>query len=85
MTPHDAVCCVYLGIKEADEEELKQMSSTPHVTHVYTVPNFDMIKAVEKSLITHVCSSVEDQLNSLISGEEGKHVGLKRPRKNQSS
>ncbi|XP_065112633.1 collagen alpha-1(XII) chain isoform X1 [Paramisgurnus dabryanus] len=59
-----------LGIKEADEEELKQMSSTPHRTHVYTVPNFDMIKAVEKSLITQVCSSVEDQLNFLISGEE---------------
>ncbi|XP_056620126.1 collagen alpha-1(XII) chain isoform X2 [Triplophysa dalaica] len=59
-----------LGIKEADEEELKQMSSTPHRTHVYMVPNFDMIKAVEKSLITQVCSSVEDQINSLISGEE---------------
>uniref|UniRef100_A0A672NVD5 Collagen alpha-1(XII) chain n=1 Tax=Sinocyclocheilus grahami TaxID=75366 RepID=A0A672NVD5_SINGR len=59
-----------LGIKEADEEELKQMSSTPYRTHVYTVPNFDMIKAVEKSLITQVCTSVDDQLNSLASGEE---------------
>uniref|UniRef100_A0A8C1AYB8 Collagen alpha-1(XII) chain n=1 Tax=Cyprinus carpio carpio TaxID=630221 RepID=A0A8C1AYB8_CYPCA len=59
-----------LGIKEADEEELKQMSSTPYRTHVYTVPNFDMIKAVEKSLITQVCTSVDDQLNSLVSGEE---------------
>ncbi|ROL43009.1 Collagen alpha-1(XII) chain [Anabarilius grahami] len=59
-----------LGIKEADEEELKQMSSTPYRTHVYTVPNFDMIKAVEKSLITQVCNSVDDQLSSLASGEE---------------
>uniref|UniRef100_A0A671SI91 Collagen alpha-1(XII) chain n=1 Tax=Sinocyclocheilus anshuiensis TaxID=1608454 RepID=A0A671SI91_9TELE len=59
-----------LGIKEADEEELKQMSSTPYRTHVYTVPNFDMIKAVEKLLITQVCTSVDDQLNSLASGEE---------------
>ncbi|TRY57351.1 hypothetical protein DNTS_024942 [Danionella cerebrum] len=59
-----------LGIKEADEQELKQMSSTPYGTHVYTVPNFDMITAVEKSLITQVCNSVEDQLNSLASGEE---------------
>uniref|UniRef100_A0A673FTZ0 Collagen alpha-1(XII) chain n=1 Tax=Sinocyclocheilus rhinocerous TaxID=307959 RepID=A0A673FTZ0_9TELE len=59
-----------LGIKEADEEELKQMSSAPYRTHVYTVPNFDMIKAVEKSLITQVCTSVDDQLNSLASGEE---------------
>uniref|UniRef100_A0A8C2FL01 Collagen, type XII, alpha 1b n=1 Tax=Cyprinus carpio TaxID=7962 RepID=A0A8C2FL01_CYPCA len=59
-----------LGIKEADEEELKKMSSTPYRTHVYTVPNFDMIKAVEKSLITQVCTSVDDQHNSLASGEE---------------
>uniref|UniRef100_A0A8C1JJ88 Collagen alpha-1(XII) chain n=1 Tax=Cyprinus carpio TaxID=7962 RepID=A0A8C1JJ88_CYPCA len=59
-----------LGIKEADEEELKKMSSTPYRTHVYTVPNFNMIKAVEKSLITQVCTSVDDQLNSLASGEE---------------
>ncbi|XP_051951417.1 collagen alpha-1(XII) chain-like isoform X2 [Xyrauchen texanus] len=59
-----------LGIKEADEEELKQMSSTPYRTHVYTVPNFEMIKAVEKSFITQVCTSVDDQLNSLVSGEE---------------
>ncbi|XP_059354175.1 collagen alpha-1(XII) chain-like isoform X2 [Carassius carassius] len=59
-----------LGINEADEEELKKMSSTPYRTHVYMVPNFDMIKAVEKSLITQVCTSVDDQLNSLASGEE---------------
>lgn len=50
------------------------MSSTPYRTHVYTVPNFDMIKAVEKSLITQVCTSVDDQLNSLVSGEEGKQT-----------
>lgn len=50
------------------------MSSTPYRTHVYTVPNFDMIKAVEKSFITQVCTSVDDQLNSLASGEEGKQT-----------
>ncbi len=50
------------------------MSSTPYRTHVYTVPNFDMIKAVEKSLIMQVCTSVDDQLNSLASGEEGKQT-----------
>uniref|UniRef100_A0A8C7T5B9 Collagen type XII alpha 1 chain n=1 Tax=Oncorhynchus mykiss TaxID=8022 RepID=A0A8C7T5B9_ONCMY len=59
-----------LGIKGADEDELKEMASTPHNTHVYNVPNFDVIKAVQKKLITHVCSSVEDQLNSLVSGDD---------------
>uniref|UniRef100_A0A8C7D060 Collagen alpha-1(XII) chain n=1 Tax=Oncorhynchus kisutch TaxID=8019 RepID=A0A8C7D060_ONCKI len=59
-----------LGIKGADENELKEMASTPHNTHVYNVPNFDVIKAVQKKLITQVCSSVEDQLNSLVSGDD---------------
>uniref|UniRef100_A0A674DDB2 Collagen alpha-1(XII) chain n=1 Tax=Salmo trutta TaxID=8032 RepID=A0A674DDB2_SALTR len=59
-----------LGIKGADEDELKEMASTPHNTHVYNVPNFDVIKAVQKKLITQVCSSVEDQLNSLVSGDD---------------
>lgn len=48
------------------------MASTPYRTHVYNVFNFDLIKDVQKELITNVCSGVDDQLNSLVSGEEGK-------------
>ncbi|KAL0969281.1 hypothetical protein UPYG_G00224980 [Umbra pygmaea] len=59
-----------LGIKGADEDELKEMASTPHSKHVYNVPNFDVIKAVQERLITQVCSGVEDQLNSLVSGDD---------------
>lgn len=60
------------GINEADEEELKQMASTPYSTHVYTVSRFDMIKTVQQDIISHVCSGVEEQINSLASLEEGK-------------
>ncbi|KAM4632936.1 collagen alpha-1(XII) chain isoform 4-T5 [Polymixia lowei] len=59
-----------LGIKEADEEEMKQIASIPYRTHVYNVADFDMIKSVQKALITQVCAAVDDQLNSLVSGEE---------------
>lgn len=59
------------GIKGADEDELKEIASRPHGKHVYNVPNFDMINQVQKALITEVCSGVEEQLNSLVSGEEG--------------
>lgn len=48
------------------------MASTPHNKHVYNVPNFDVIKDVQRQLITEVCSGVEDQLSSLTSGEERK-------------
>ncbi|CAI5695215.1 unnamed protein product [Oreochromis niloticus] len=59
-----------LGIKGADEDELREIASTPHSKHVYNVPNFDMIQEVQKEIITQVCSGVDEQLNFLVSGEE---------------
>uniref|UniRef100_A0AAY5ETZ1 Collagen alpha-1(XII) chain n=1 Tax=Electrophorus electricus TaxID=8005 RepID=A0AAY5ETZ1_ELEEL len=59
-----------LGIKEAYEEELKQIASTPYSTHVYQVSSFDVIKTVHEALTTQVCAGVEDQLSLLASGEE---------------
>lgn len=59
-----------LGIKGADEDELREMASTPHNKHVYNVPNFDLIREVQKKIITEVCSGVDEQLSSLVSGEE---------------
>ncbi|XP_035534688.1 collagen alpha-1(XII) chain isoform X2 [Morone saxatilis] len=59
-----------LGVQQADEQEMKLMASTPHTSRIFNVANFDMIKNVQKELITQVCASVDDQLNSLVSGEE---------------
>uniref|UniRef100_A0A665VXT7 Collagen, type XII, alpha 1a n=1 Tax=Echeneis naucrates TaxID=173247 RepID=A0A665VXT7_ECHNA len=59
-----------LGIKGADEDELREMASTPHNKHVYNVPNFDLIQEVQRKIITEVCSGVDDQLGTLVSGEE---------------
>uniref|UniRef100_A0A3Q4AFB8 Collagen alpha-1(XII) chain n=1 Tax=Mola mola TaxID=94237 RepID=A0A3Q4AFB8_MOLML len=64
-----------LGIKGADEDELKNMASTPYSSHVYNVPNFDLIQEVQKKIITEVCSGVDEQLSSLVSGEESKFKG----------
>ncbi|TSO25219.1 Collagen alpha-1(XII) chain [Bagarius yarrelli] len=59
-----------LGIKGADEDEIRTIASTPHSTHVYSVLDFDRIKEVQEQLITQVCLGVEDQLSSLASGDE---------------
>lgn len=60
------------GIKGADEDELREMASTPYDKHVYNVANFDQIDLVQKKIIAEVCSGVDDQLSSLVSGEESK-------------
>ncbi|XP_041661141.1 collagen alpha-1(XII) chain isoform X2 [Cheilinus undulatus] len=59
-----------LGIQQADPEEMRLMASTPHRRHIFSVANFDLIKTVQKELIVQVCAGVDDQLNSLVSGEE---------------
>ncbi|KAI4875292.1 hypothetical protein NFI96_022562 [Prochilodus magdalenae] len=59
-----------LGIKGADEDELKEIASPPHNKHIYNVLDFDLIKDVQKQIIREICSGVEDQLSSLASGEE---------------
>lgn len=64
------------GIKGADEDELREIASTPYNKHVYNVPNFDMIQEVTKKIITEVCSGVDEQLSSLVSGEESKSRDL---------
>ena len=48
------------------------MASTPHATHVHSAADFEQIKRVHRALVTHVCAGVDDQLSSLVSGEEGK-------------
>ena len=58
------------GVQQADEAEMKLMASTPR--HVYSVGNFNEIKSVQKEFISKVCASVDDQLSSLVSGEEGE-------------
>lgn len=62
----------FSGIKGADEDELREIASTPHSKHVYNVPNFDQIQEVQKKIIGEVCSGVDEQLSSLVSGEERK-------------
>ncbi|KAM4521925.1 collagen alpha-1(XII) chain isoform 2-T2 [Odontesthes bonariensis] len=59
-----------LGVQQADEAEMRLMASAPHRNHVFNAASFDTIKTVQRELISQVCSSVDEQLNSLVSGEE---------------
>lgn len=63
---------LFAGIKGADEDELREIASTPHSKHVYNVPNFDRIQEVQKQIIGEVCSGVDEQLSFLVSGNERK-------------
>ncbi|KAF3850310.1 hypothetical protein F7725_020029 [Dissostichus mawsoni] len=59
-----------LGIQQANEEQMKLMASEPHRSHIFSVADFNLIKSVQSKLVSQVCAGVDNQLNSLVSGEE---------------
>ncbi|KAK1888551.1 Collagen alpha-1(XII) chain, partial [Dissostichus eleginoides] len=59
-----------LGIQQANEEQMKLMASEPHRSHIFSIADFNLIKSVQSKLVSQVCAGVDDQLNSLVSGEE---------------
>lgn len=60
------------GVQQADEEEMKLMASRPYRTHIFSVATFQDLKNIQEELINRLCAAVDEQLNSLVSGEEGE-------------
>uniref|UniRef100_A0A6Q2Y7T8 Collagen, type XIV, alpha 1b n=1 Tax=Esox lucius TaxID=8010 RepID=A0A6Q2Y7T8_ESOLU len=57
-----------IGVKNADEKELKAIGSAPEETHVYNVADFSVMSSIVESLTRTVCERVE-QLDRAIKGE----------------
>uniref|UniRef100_A0AAR2IQJ1 Collagen, type XIV, alpha 1b n=1 Tax=Pygocentrus nattereri TaxID=42514 RepID=A0AAR2IQJ1_PYGNA len=56
-----------IGVKNADENELKAIASPPSETHVYNVADFSVMSSIVEGLTRTVCGRVE-QLNKEIHG-----------------
>uniref|UniRef100_A0AAY5K1J6 Collagen, type XIV, alpha 1b n=1 Tax=Esox lucius TaxID=8010 RepID=A0AAY5K1J6_ESOLU len=48
-----------IGVKNADEKELKAIGSAPEETHVYNVADFSVMSSIVESLTRTVCERVE--------------------------
>ncbi|KAJ8000142.1 hypothetical protein DPEC_G00201770 [Dallia pectoralis] len=67
-----------IGVKNADEKELKAIGSAPEETHVYNVADFSVMSSIVESLTRTVCERVE-QLDRAIKGEKGPVVTMAAP------
>uniref|UniRef100_A0A4W5L525 Collagen type XIV alpha 1 chain n=1 Tax=Hucho hucho TaxID=62062 RepID=A0A4W5L525_9TELE len=63
-----------IGVKNADEKELKAIASPPEETHVYNVADFSVMSSIVEGLTKSVCDRVE-QLDKAIKGESGYITG----------
>ncbi|XP_071377879.1 collagen alpha-1(XIV) chain-like, partial [Centroberyx affinis] len=59
-----------IGVKNADENELKAIASPPEETHVYNVADFAVMSDIVEGLTKAVCERVE-QLDKVIKGVPG--------------
>ncbi|KAM6968107.1 collagen alpha-1(XIV) chain [Aplochiton taeniatus] len=50
-----------IGVKNADEEELRAIASEPDVSHVYNVADFNIMASIVEGLTQTVCHRVEEQ------------------------
>lgn len=52
---------LHVGVKNADENELKAIASKPEDTHVYNVADFSIMSTIVDGLTKTVCEGVEQQ------------------------
>ncbi|KAF6725437.1 Collagen alpha-1(XIV) chain [Oryzias melastigma] len=50
-----------IGVKNADETELRSIASEPDATHVYNVADFNIMSSIVEGLTKVVCEQVEQQ------------------------
>uniref|UniRef100_UPI0037E74C95 collagen alpha-6(VI) chain isoform X2 n=1 Tax=Semicossyphus pulcher TaxID=241346 RepID=UPI0037E74C95 len=55
-----------IGIKDADEDELKEIANKPHSQHVYSVSDFAALQGISQSIIQTLCTTVEEAKRQLM-------------------
>ncbi|KAK5891665.1 hypothetical protein CesoFtcFv8_012122 [Champsocephalus esox] len=55
-----------IGIKDADEEQLKEIANEPHSQHVYSVSNFAALQGISQSIAQTLCTTVEEVKRQLL-------------------
>lgn len=62
-----------IGIKDADEDELKLIANRPHSQHVHSVSDFNALQGISQNIVQTLCTTVEEvkrQLQQLSRGKE---------------
>ncbi|XP_045899701.1 collagen alpha-6(VI) chain isoform X2 [Micropterus dolomieu] len=54
-----------IGIKDADEEQLKEIANEPDSQHVYSVSDFAALQGISQSIVQTLCTTVEEAKRQL--------------------
>ncbi|XP_028983776.1 collagen alpha-1(XIV) chain isoform X2 [Betta splendens] len=64
-----------IGVKNADENELRAIASEPQDTHVYNVADFNIMSSIVEGLTKTVCEQVEQQDKDIKEKQAPEEVG----------
>ncbi|XP_061885754.1 collagen alpha-6(VI) chain isoform X2 [Entelurus aequoreus] len=55
-----------IGIKDADEDQLREIANEPHSQHVYSVSDFTALQGISQSIVQTLCTTVEEAKRQLL-------------------
>ncbi|XP_057689800.1 collagen alpha-6(VI) chain isoform X1 [Corythoichthys intestinalis] len=55
-----------IGIKDADENQLREIASEPHAQHVYSVSDFAALQGISQRIAQTLCTTVEEVKRQLM-------------------
>ncbi|XP_040899842.1 collagen alpha-6(VI) chain-like isoform X2 [Toxotes jaculatrix] len=55
-----------IGIKDADEDQLKEIANEPYSQHVYSVSDFTALQGISQSIVQTLCTTVEEAKRQLL-------------------
>ncbi|XP_051922647.1 collagen alpha-6(VI) chain [Hippocampus zosterae] len=55
-----------IGIKDADEDQLREIASEPHSQYVYSVSDFAALQGISQSIAQTLCTTVEEVKRQLL-------------------
>ncbi|KAM8826189.1 collagen alpha-6(VI) chain-like isoform 1-T1 [Synchiropus picturatus] len=55
-----------IGIKDADEEQLREIANKPYSQHVYSVSDFGALQGISQSIVQTLCTTVEEAKRQLL-------------------
>lgn len=63
-----------IGIKDADETQLKEIANEPHDQHVYSVSDFTALQGISQNIVQVLCTTVEEAKRQTTQISQGRAI-----------
>lgn len=69
---HRGIVLYAIGIKDADEKELRRIGNEPHDKHVYSVSDFSALQGISLNIVKVLCTTVGEAKRQISEEPQGE-------------